>query len=266
MPNELPSTSIPTTRDRTSVKDLIKPPKAPTSRESDGDVYQFLRGLREFAPVSDNELKTLANSCRFEAISPGQLIIVEGDEESLYGFIVVSGVFAMLKNSPNGKELIVELLQSNDVFGVLLTLAADRLPAQLSARSLQKSMVCWVPIKSLTQLLTVQPILFKEFVAHLLLCLHSSYGLSRGLAHDRVYVRIAAILSSLALKIKRETPSNNPYTVKFTRQQLADLTGTTAETAIRLTRAMQDDGLIDIKRPGMIQILNMSALQEIIET
>ena len=105
----------------------------------------------------------------------------------------------------------------------------------------------------------------KDYVAHLILCLQSSYSLSRGLAHDRVEVRIASVLSSLALKFAKSSPADGSYTIKFTRHVLADITGTTTETAIRVTRAMQRAGLIDIKLPGVIRILNQKALSEIVE-
>jgi CRP-like cAMP-binding protein len=177
----------------------------------------------------------------------------------------MTGTLAMTKTSSSGKELIVELLQQGDVFGLLLMLAAGRLPYQLSARSLDKSKILRVPIKNFNQLLHLHPILFQEFVAHLLICLHSSYRLSRGLAHDLVEIRIASVLSSLALKFDKHKSYNKSYTINFTRKQLADLTGTTPETAIRVTREMQRSGLIDIKRPGIIQILNLQALDEVVE-
>lgn len=231
----------------------------------ESDAYKFLRGLNEFSSLPKNDLQSLASSARFSDLDAGQYITIEGDEESLYGFIVATGSLAMLKTSPNGKELIVELLQSGDIFGMLVMLAAEKLPSQLSARALQSSKVLWVPISEFMRLLGSHPVLFKEFTAHLLLCLQSSYRLSRGLAHDRVEVRIAAVLTSLALKFGKRAPGDESNTIKFTRQQIADLTGTTPETAIRVTRAMQRNGHIDIKRPGIIRILDLKALEALVE-
>lgn len=88
-------------------------------------------------------------------------------------------------------------------------------------------------------------------------------GLSRGLEHDKVEVRIAAVLSSLALKFSDPKSSGEQSTIYFTRQQLADLTGATAETAIRVSRAMQRDGIIDIARPGVIRVVDHSALDSL---
>jgi CRP-like cAMP-binding protein len=229
------------------------------------DAYGFMSVLPEFSTIPAAELKQFASTARLVTLNAGEFIAVEGDEVKSHGFIVVSGRIAMLKSSHSGKELIVELLQSGDIFGLLLMLSRDRLPAQLSAKALQKSTVLWLSFNGFNEMLKTHEDLFKAFVAHLLICLQSSYHLSRGLAHDRVEVRIASILVSLALKFTKTDPRLEEYTINFTRQQLADLTGTTPETAIRVTRAMQREQLIEIARPGVIKILNLSALQSLAE-
>ena len=228
-------------------------------------ITQFLCSLPEFSCLPASEVGALSGLCRTASLTSGEYITVEGDDASTHGFIVMSGRLAMLKTSASGKDLIVELLQKGDIFGLLLMLAAERLPEQLSARALQATQILWVPFIGFTHLLSGHPLLFKNFVAHLLLCLQSSYKLSRGLAHDRVEVRIAAVLASLAIKFLREMKGDEGVTINFTRQQLADLTGTTPETAIRVTRAMQHDGLIQIVRPGIIRIVDRAKLLELAE-
>jgi CRP-like cAMP-binding protein len=189
----------------------------------------------------------------------------EGDNKSLYGFLVVTGRLAMIKTSTSGKELVVELLPAKDIFGLLLTLSHRELSEQLSARAQTVSKVMWVPIRNLTPMLHAHPFLYEQFVAHLLDSLQSSYRISRGLAHDRVEVRIATVLSILVNKFAKVHSSPQDHTIDVTRQQLADLTGTTVETAIRVTRAMQRDGVIDIKKPGIIHVLSSPKLQKMSE-
>jgi CRP-like cAMP-binding protein len=241
----------------------ILPDAIGSNKSKKSDAYLFLRSLPKFSYISEEDLNTLAVSSRFETFESGKYISNEGDERNTFGFILQSGCIAMSKHSSNGKELIVELLQAGDSFGLLLNLAKDRLPIQLSARSIQKSRILWISLSDFSLVLHSNPLIFQQIVSHLLLCLFSSYNISRGLAHDHVEVRIASVLISLAYKfdnIPRE--SKNPI-IYFTRQQLADLTGTTPETAIRVTRAMQKEGLIDISRPGIIKILKMERLKEI---
>jgi CRP/FNR family transcriptional regulator len=171
----------------------------------------------------------------------------------------------MTKTSISGKELIVELLAPGDSFGLIITLSPEKLPAQISARSHAMSQVLWVPVQNLLHLLHHNQYIYRLIVSQLLNHLHSSYQLSRGLAHDRVAVRIATVLVSLASKFSRPSTISE-HTIDITRQQIADLTGTTAESAIRVTRAMQRDKLIDIQRPGIVRIVDLKGLQLLAET
>jgi CRP-like cAMP-binding protein len=225
----------------------------------------FLREILEFRGLLDKDLMELAATSRLVKVQSGDYVTIEGDDDTPSGFIVVSGCLAMLKTSISGKELIVKLLQPTDIFGLLVLLAREHLPAQLSARALRTSEVLMVPVSELQHLLTRYPSIFEEFVGSLLNSLQSSYDLARGLAHDQVEVRIAAILCNLAVNFSRVRDANAPYVVCFTRQQLANLTGTTAETAIRVTRSMQREGYIDISSPGVIKILDLEGLLSLSE-
>lgn len=237
---------------------------SPTLGDEEG-AYKYLRSLSLFSALPEKELKSLAHASRFMTLTSGQYLTNEGDQESLYGFIVISGRLAMMKTSINGKELVVELLAPGDILGLLVMLSFNPVVAQLSVRAQAKSRILLVPIIELTRLLNTHPVLYKEFVTYLLGCLQSSYRISRGLAHDRVEVRIATVLLGLALKFANLLPTAQAHTINITRQQLADLTGTTIESAIRITRTMQQSGIIDIKRPGIVRVKDMKALQEIAE-
>ena len=234
-----------------------------SANETNG--HRFLAAHPMFSQLSPSELKTLADSSRFATVNAGDYITVEGDDESLYGFIVVSGRLSMMKTSINGKELVVELLGPGDIFGLLLTLTLEKSLAELSARAQSVSEVLWIPVKNLLPALNAHPKIYREIISYLLHSLQSSYRISRGLAHDRVEVRIAALLSVLVQKFSRPPPEAKDFTVDITRQQIADLTGTTPETAIRVTRSMQRDGLIDISHPGIVRVLKLDALNEIAE-
>ena len=239
-----------------------------TARKTDlatQGAFSYLNTLPEFSELPPSELKALADSCRFALLEGGECIAHEGDSESANGFIVVSGCLAISKSSSSGRTLIVELLQAGDVFGLMLMLSGERSIIELTARAIESSSILWMPRAGYTRMLQRHPELLTRHVSHLLSCLQSSYRLARGLAHDKVEVRIASILSSLLLKFGGCRPSEDVRTIHFTRKQLADLTGTTPETAIRVTRAMQKNGVLTMKRPGEITILDLESLNRIAE-
>ena len=125
--------------------------------ETSNDAPRFLGTLKSFSQLPANELKALANSWRFATFESGQYITTEGDKESLYGFIVVSGRVAMIKTSINGKDLVVELLPRGDMIGLFQSLSPVNLPIQLSARAQGKYQILWVPMTNFTAVLDAHP-------------------------------------------------------------------------------------------------------------
>jgi len=71
------------------------------------------------------------------------------------------------------------------------------------------------------------------------------------LAGERVEQRLARTLERLSSKLGRELP--------FTRQDLADMSGTTLETTVRFLRRLKEDGIISSKR-GLVMIENQVRL------
>jgi CRP-like cAMP-binding protein len=229
------------------------------------DSFKFLSSHPYFSKIQSEKLNQLVEYSKVTSIKAGEYIISEGDRQSIYGYIVIDGTIAVTKSSSNGKELIVELLQAGDIFGLFVALAQDKVPSQLSTKGLEKSLLMWIPLDQFTSLFSSNCSLLNTAVSHLLTSLQASYCLARGLAHDKVHVRIATILISLAIKHTRHSDGEACYVINLTRQQLADLTGTTQETAIRVTRAMEKSGIIDIRLPGIIRVKNLKLLSNIAE-
>ena len=223
---------------------------------------EALRGVGLFTDLLENEIKELADLCRITSAAPGESLVYEGDERRV-GFMVLSGRVALIKSSADGKELAVELLVAGDILGLLMALEGDSL--QTSARAQTKAKILWLPAAELNRLLLTHTGLCRQVVVYLLQRLHSAYRTSRSLAHDRVRVRVAAVLAALALKFAGAAPAEYASVIEITRRQIADLAGTSSETAIRVTRALQRKGIIDLGRPGVIRVLNLAALQKIAE-
>ena len=224
--------------------------------------FDFLKRLDPFSRLPENDLKNLADSCRFAAVESGDYLSYEGDIDAS-AFIVTSGRVAMIKTSASGRELIVELMSPGDLFGLITQF--EKAPTTLSARAQTDTEVIWVPKSTLALVLEDYPEIYKKFVEKVAERLQRSHEVSRGLAHDRVETRIAVALKSLVPHFARSSSGENVFVVDITRQEVADLTGTTPETAIRTTKAMERDGMLDLSRPGVIRILDLKKISELAE-
>jgi len=82
--------------------------------------------------------------------------------------------------------------------------------------------------------------------------LRDAQGRLRDLAGERVEQRLARTLLMLSVKLGSTLP--------FTRQEIADMAGTTTETAIRLMSNLKDRGIIRSTR-GKVVILDETKLK-----
>jgi CRP/FNR family transcriptional regulator len=91
--------------------------------------------------------------------------------------------------------------------------------------------------------------------------LHSMMGLQI-LAGERVERRMAHILLKLADRVGRADPEGVLLTIPLSRQDLADMAGTTLETTIRTMSRFRTEGLITTRRGGYLVITDVEKLRQ----
>jgi|GEM_PF-3388213 len=234
----------------------------PKTRKDKDAAFNFMRQISPFSRLPEQSLRELVSRSYFSGAEPGEYITFEGQHTDA-SFIVCSGRMAMTKSSVSGRDLIVQLLGPCDPFGLIS--AMQELPEQLSARAQCETQVLWIPTPALLRILDTNRDLYKDLVEQISAYMRSSHDLSRGLAHDTVEIRVAALLLHLASKFARpEKLDESAIVIDITRQQIADMTGTTPETASRVTRAMHRKKILETNTPGVIRILDLEALKDLL--
>lgn len=242
----------------------FEPQVEPGKRPAKGfDVVEFLKHVEPFRGLPEAEIKTFAQACNLSTLPAMDVITSQGDESISY-FIVVTGRVALVKSSASGRELIVELLAPGDVFD--LSAAFEESPYPVTVRAQCESKILWIPKSVPVLMLEKHPELYRELVKQMSQRLKLSHDLARGLAHDSVELRIAYILSIVVPRFAIYDKNEDTYTLQMTRQELADLVGTSPETAIRITKAMERQGLLDLTKPGYIKVLDFDSIELMAET
>jgi CRP-like cAMP-binding protein/CheY-like chemotaxis protein len=229
--------------------------QAPQSGEALA-IYDFLRQVWPFSKMPASDVVKLAHAARSRKYSQGEFVTIEGDEASS-GFIVVDGRVAVIKASASGKELIVELLPPGDPFGLLSSI--NKQPYPYSTRAQIPTTLLWIPRNKITSILDQQPEIGRQFINEVFDRLRNSHDLARMLAHDRVEVRVAFALRALMPRLSGRDENNVP----LTRHELADLVGTSEETCIRITKAMERRKILDLSVPKSIRVVDSAALEGI---
>ena len=247
------------------VRDLGKPRPTPLTTTSPGpDIERLCNKIQNIQPFS-----RLPRSALLTLLSQGgQLRILQGDEIDLEeerfknsGFTVLIGRMAVLRSSYSGRELIVELMLPGDTFGLFADTTSDT--SALRCRAQADTHLVFIPRNAFLEVLASHPELYRTVIDDLARRLREAHNFARALAHDRVEVRIASALLRLG---RRFSPADaKELTVPLTRQELADLTGTTVETAIRVTRSMEKAGIVDLSQTGTVKILDAEQLERMFD-
>lgn len=223
------------------------------------DAVEALKKLPIFQEISPEVLKAYFASAVIRVCDGGEIIANEGQESS-GGFLPISGRISIVKTKNAGKELIVALLAPGDILGMCYCWSGFKFAG--SARCQIPSRVLWIPSDAWRSFLLNESAVAYQVMEQICARLQKAYTLASGLAHGRVEYRILnSILALLDSFGRPSMDSPQEGRIYITRRELADLTGTTPETANRITKQLERDGLLDLSKPGIIKVKDTRELK-----
>ncbi|MBI2528345.1 MAG: Crp/Fnr family transcriptional regulator [Candidatus Rokubacteria bacterium] len=205
------------------------------------EVQAFLRQSPVFASLPAREIEALSAVVSEDSYRAREYVFMESDP-SLALCIVKSGRVKIVRHSRAGKDVVLELLGPGELFGGVAVI--EKRPYPASAQVTEPSVVLKIPAEAITGLSDRYPSVIREMALMIGRRLRAAHDSVKSLAVDPVEARLAATLVRLG---EREgTRSRQGITLPFhlTRQGLADMTGTTVETTIRVVSRWHKDGLI----------------------
>ncbi|WP_457623854.1 Crp/Fnr family transcriptional regulator [Persephonella sp.] len=225
------------------------------------DKDAFLRDIRLFSGLKDDEIKEISKYFHFKEIQKNEYIFFEGDEEPGI-YIVIDGIIKLTKETAEGKTVILRLVTPGEVFGWLV-LGESKPTSTYTAQALIDSKVLYISNADFLRLMTEYPALAVRITCEASKMVLEAYDRLKSLAAEKVEGRIASLLLELSKKIGEDKGDKIIIRAPITRQDLAEMTGTTVETAIRIMSKWKKEGLINTER-GKIEILDPDFLETLI--
>ena len=242
---------------RISFKEKVALPLKPTPVMKNAAKAKLL-GLAPFSALPDELLEEISHVCFISSFRNFDVIVHEG-RELQFGFLVLTGRIAIFKKSPGGKELALDLIAPDDLFPLVSLLKTET--SFFSARSQGDSQVMWVPREVMTFLAEHYSQVNQSIIANVLDRLRKAHDFSRALAHDKVEVRVSSALRMLAERFGEKV--GDSINLVLTRQELAELVGTTPETISRVFSHYVEDQALDISMPGIVSIKSVGYLEKV---
>lgn len=227
------------------------------------DKLQLLKSTAIFSSLSSQELSVVSDLFTEEAFEKDDYIFTEGDSPAWF-CIVKEGNIKMVKHSPSGKEMIIAVMKPGDAIGEVAVFDGGAYPA--TAQGMGKGLVLKIPRRDFISILKRYPSIALEIIGDLGRKLRAAFNVARELRGERVEGRIAMVLLKLAGKVGTPCEGGVMLTMPVTRQEIADMVGSTIETTIRVISRFKKEGIVkDSKGKMIIDVKRLADLMKEME-
>ena len=179
----------------------------------------FLRSIDMFSELDDALLEPIVNQSKTLDLQRGDVLFQSGDDSSdLY--IVTRGRIAIGNRSFDGRESLVALMESGDLFGEMPLFSNDGRSAE--ARALEESAVVVIPYQPVKDLYDENPSLLWRVVEMLVSRLKST---DIALA-DTMFLDVTGRTAKRLLEMAGES---DEFQLPITQEELAGMIGASRE-------------------------------------
>jgi cAMP-binding proteins - catabolite gene activator and regulatory subunit of cAMP-dependent protein kinases len=206
------------------------------------DSIPLLSALRK------DDREVVAPLCRVRGYEKGETIFREGEPADRIHFVVLGRV--KIVKSAGGRDVILEILGPGEPVGAVAVF--ERKPFPASAVTLEGTSILSIPEREFFQLVETRPEMMRRLLAGLtyrLIMVNKRLADMTGSAEYRA----ARLFLTLSDRVgTKQEGSGIAIPLPLSRQEIADLIGTTLETAIRLMSRWQKEGLVITEKTGFV--------------
>ena len=200
-----------------------------------------LKRLLIFSGLNESELNELSKLAFERSLKPGEFVIWEGDAPD-YFYVITEGRIKILKHSSLGKEFIIAFFGPGEMVGEVAVFEDKPYPA--SASAVTDTKVLGIKKDDFLSFLSGCPQVALKILNVLGGRLRNAHSRLKDMAGERVDQRVSRILLMLSSRLGPTLP--------FTRQEIAEMAGTTTETTIRVMSRLRQGGIIRSVRSKII--------------
>ena len=218
-----------------------------------------LRRSRVFDGLTEAERDRWLSCATVISYKRGHVIARQG-EPARHFVLVESGLLKILQLTADGAELIVRFVVAGEPFGGVVALGDA--PYPVSAVVVQPTVIRQWNRDAASTLLAQTPQVRVNIMREMAMHMTDALTRVRELTTARVGQRLAHTLLRLARQCGEQVPEGVLISQPLTRQELADLTGTTLYTVSRTLSEWESRGVI-ASRKRLLLLRSLPKLEDI---
>lgn len=217
---------------------------------------ELLKPIALFAALDTAALRRVSEAALIRETKAGASFFREGDPAESF-FVVQTGSVKLTQVTPEGHQVVLRLIGPGDPFGGVAAFGGGAYPVSAEAVT-DVSALEW-PGPVMAGLMEQYPKLALNAVRFVAARLHELQVQYRQLATEKVERRVARALLRLIEHVGRRTDSGILIDLPLSREDIAQMTGTTLYTVSRIISRFESDGLVEAGRQSIV-IRNPDAL------
>jgi CRP/FNR family transcriptional regulator len=221
------------------------------------DTLELLGRVPVFETLVPDDLARVADVAVPRSFVAGHVVFHEGDESDTC-YIVRSGRCRALRENADGRSLTLARFGPGDFFGELAMFDDERRSATVQAIDEVEALAILGP--DMRRLLREHPDIAMKLVVALGRRLRETNERLTRQSFQTVQSRVAGVLAQLAREAGGEDTGEDGVTVSITQAEVAQLAGSSRESASRFLAVLERAGVLEQGR-GRITVRDPDALQ-----
>lgn len=205
----------------------------------------LVAGVPLFAGMSPQQREALLREAQAVRYPKGAAVFQQdGDAHSF--FVLLHGRLRVFKLTPDGQQVVVRFVAPGEIFGVAMAIGRDTYPG--TAVAVVDSVALQWPSSSWQRLVATHPSLATNTLQTVGGRVQELHTRVVEMSTEQVERRVAHALLRLAQQAGRKVESGVRIDFPISRQDIAEMTGTTLHTVSRIISAWEERGLVESGR------------------
>lgn len=210
---------------------------------------EYLRGTPVFSGLSDDELDEVVPLVVERRLKGDTVVFHEDDPASAF-YLVKEGRVKIYKTAADGREQVLSILGDGQVFGDVPVFDGGPYPA--TAATMDETVIYQVKRDEFEEFVRRHPEVALKLLRVLGQRLRQAMELVRDLSFKQVPHRLAGLLLSLGRDYGTEADDGTLIDMKLSRQEMAEIVGTSRETVTRELKKMESAGMLRLEARRII--------------
>ncbi len=221
----------------------------------------LLRSFALFRQLDDRALERLVARASPRRVAAGEAVFEQGAPAGRF-YLLVSGRLKVTQVTADGQQVMVRVVHPGDLFGFARALARADYPG--TARAAVETEVLGWPMTEWDAVVEANPRLAVNAMQTIGQRLDEAHTRLREMSTQDVERRVAHAVLRLAERAGRREGAGIRIAFPISRQDIAEMTGTTLHTVSRILSAWEGRGLVAGGRQRLT-LIDMAALGRIAE-